>query len=73
MTVAPAFFAYCTSSVPMPPAAAGITTTESGPSSANWTIPMAVRPVPIMATAWAKSRVPGISWRRSASVTASSA
>ncbi|CAM5533005.1 hypothetical protein SFUMM280S_07027 [Streptomyces fumanus] len=72
-TVAPACLAYCTSSVPIPPAAAGTTATESGPSSANWRIPIAVRPVPIMATAAAKSRPPGISCRRAASVTASSA
>lgn len=35
----------------MPPAAAGITTMSSGPSSAKSRIPIVVRSVPIIATA----------------------
>lgn len=73
MTVAPAFLAYWTSRVPMPPAAAGTRAVEAGPRSANWRIPRAVRPVPIMATARAGSRPGGMGWRRWASATAYSA
>lgn len=73
ITVAPAFFAYWTTRVPIPPAAAVTTTTESGPSGVNPRMPRAVRPVPIMATAPAASSPSGISWSRSASVTVSSA